>query len=200
MKCLCLAVLGLVAQLVSYAEEVSYEEREKIEAKYRVGHAELIKKADRVEVYLVSFDVFTSEDNGPEGNSEKRIMVAPYDKTTEILSTKVVGGEDRKKLLVALGDQIAKPEQMGGALCHYPIHGIRVYSGDVLLHEGTFCWVCGNFSFSYQDGAGWLDTTAELNGIFTSLMPIPKKELERFYNAHPGARPKPREGHEGKEK
>ena len=49
---------------------------------------------------------------------------------------------------------------------HFPIHGIRIYSGEELLHEGTFCWVCGNFSFSYPQGSAWLDSNAELKATF----------------------------------
>ena len=75
-------------------------------------------------------------------------------------------------------------------MCHFPIHGIRVYTGDDLLHEGTFCWVCGNFSFSYPQGSGWLDTNVELKEIFTNLAPIPQSEMDRFYKKYPSVKPK----------
>gem|GEM_PF-4144368 len=39
-----------------------YDAFEKIEAKYRVGKAQLIKKADRVVIYLVDFDGISDED------------------------------------------------------------------------------------------------------------------------------------------
>ena len=70
---------------------------------------------------------------------------------------------------------------------HFPIHGIRIYSGEELLHEGTFCWVCGNFSFSYPQGSAWLDSNAE---FYERLLPIPQSELDRFHKKYPGAQPK----------
>ena len=120
-----------------------YDALEKAEAKYRVGKAALIKKADRVIVYLVDFDGISDEDIFEGGDDSETISIAPYGKRTKILSTKEIGEGDRKRLLEALSKKIAEPEHTGGALCHFPIHGIRVYSGEDLLHEGTFCWACG---------------------------------------------------------
>ncbi|MGI9239397.1 MAG: hypothetical protein ACR2RV_01270 [Verrucomicrobiales bacterium] len=54
------------------------------------------------------------------------------------------------------------------------------------LFEATFCWVCGNFSFSYPSGSEWLDTSAALQKVMEALMPIPREELERFYKKFPG--------------
>ena len=171
-----------------------YDALEKAEAKYRVGKAALIKKADRVVVYLVDFDGISDEDVFGGGDDSETISIAPCCKRTKILSTKEIGAGDRKKLLETLSKKIAEPEHTGGAFCHFPIHGIRIYAGENLLHEGTFCWVCGNFAFSYPLGSGWLDTNAELKKIFTKLIPIPQSELDRFHKKHPGAKPKGKQG------
>lgn len=165
-----------------------YEALEKAEVKYRVGKAALIKKADRVVVYLVDFDGISDEDIF--GDASETISIAPYGKRTKILSSKEIEEEDRKRLLETLSKKIAEPEHTGGAFCHFPIHGIRIYAGEDILHEGTFCWVCGNFAFSYPQGSGWLDTNFELEKIFTKLIPIPQSELDRFHKKHPGAKPK----------
>ncbi|MEO1857952.1 MAG: hypothetical protein ABGY95_11400 [Rubritalea sp.] len=167
-----------------------YKAIEKAEAKYRVGKAALIKKADRVVVYLVDFDGISDDDVFGGGDGSETISIAPYGKRTKILSTKEIGPGDRKRLLETLSKKIAEPKHTGGAFCHFPIHGIRIYAGEDLLHEGTFCWVCGNFVFSYPQGAGWLDTNAELKKIFTKLIPIPQSELDRFHKKYPGAKPK----------
>ena len=169
-----------------------YDALEKAEAKYRVGKAVLIKKADRVVVYLVDFDGISDED--VFGDDSETISIAPYGKRTKIRSTKEIGAGDRKRLLEILSKKIAEPEHTGGAFCHFPIHGIRIYAGEDLLHEGTFCWVCGNFAFSYPQGSGWLDTNAELKKIFTKLIPIPQSELDRFHKKYPGAKPQGEQG------
>ena len=167
-----------------------YDALEKAEAKYRVGKAALIKKADRVVVYLVDFDGISDEDVFGGGDDSETISIAPYGKRTKILSTKEIGAGDRKRLLETLSKKIAEPEHTGGAFCHFPIHGIRIYAGEDLLHEGTFCWVCGNFAFSYPGGAGWLDTNAQLKKIFAEIIPIPQSELDRFHKKYPGTKPK----------
>lgn len=174
-----------------------YEGLEKVKAKYRAGKAELIKKADRVVVYLVDFDGISDEDAFGGGDDSEKISIAPYGKRTKILSTKETGEVDRRKLLDILSAAVAKPEHSGGALCHFPIHGVRIYAGEELLHEGTFCWVCGNFSFSYPQGSGWLDTNADLKGIFETVIPVPQSELDRFYTKYPEAKPKGEQGGAG---
>ena len=86
--------------------------------------------------------------------------------------------------------QFEKPAHGGGAMCHFPIHGLRIYKGEKVLYEGTFCWMCSNFSIQYPRGTAWLDTSADLKKLFTKLMPIPQTEMDRFYKKYPGAKPK----------
>lgn len=167
-------------------ESQFYDGLNKVEALYRFQKAEILKKADRVVIYLVDFDGISAEDTFAD--EKKTISVAPYGKRTKILSSKEVEEDERDGLLAALCKQIAEPEHTGGAFCHFPIHGIRIYAGDEILHEGTFCWVCGNFSFSYPQGADWLDTNTELKGLFTRLMPLPPEELKRFQAKYPAAK------------
>ena len=167
-----------------------YDALEKTKAKYRVGKAALIKKADRVVVYLVGFDGISDEDVFGGGDDRETILIAPYGKRTKILSTKEIGEADRKRLLETLSNKIAEPEHTGGAFCHFPVHGIRIYDEEDLLHEGTFCWVCGNFAFSYPQGSGLLDMNGDLKKIFTKLIPIPQSELDRFHKKYPGAKSK----------
>ena len=86
-----------------------YDALEKAEAKYRVGKAALIKKADRVVVYLVDFDGISDEDVFGGGDDSETISIAPYGKRTKILSTKEIGAGDRKRLLETLSKKIAEP-------------------------------------------------------------------------------------------
>ncbi|MEO0414363.1 MAG: hypothetical protein AAF226_05370 [Verrucomicrobiota bacterium] len=172
-------------------EETFRESIDQAQKTYRASYGKILEQADRVEVFLVDFD------NLIKGNpfSGEGILIEPYSKRAKILQQKSVdSADDRKKLLKALSTQIAKPEHTGGAFCHFPIHGIKIYSNDRVLHEGTFCWVCGNFSFSYPQGSDWLDVNAELREILSTLMPIPQSELDRFYKKHPNTKPKNKKG------
>jgi len=168
---------------------------ESARAKYRAGQSDMIRKADRVIIYLVAFDTISKEEIFENGDDV--IKISSSSGVVNILETKEVGDENKAKILDALAKQIAKPEHNGGAMCHFPIHGIRVYRGEKLLHEGTLCWMCGNFSFSYPEGFEWLDTSKELEAIFTTLLPIPQKELDRFYKKYPNTKPKGVQNGEG---
>lgn len=182
MKIIATVFCYVLSILTAYSEDdradVVYETPETIKAKYRSVFARKLQRADRVEIYIVSFDDLRDEDLFMSG--EKHIKVAPYGQYTKIIRSRHLDAKETKDILIALAKQIAKPEHSGGALYHYPIHGIRIYRDNSLLHEGTFCWLCGNFGFSYDLGTDWLDTSSELETIFKRLLPVPKKELERF--------------------
>jgi hypothetical protein len=192
MKLILSVIVGIFACLPCNAQHELdsefYDGLQKVEAKYRAGKAALIKKADRVIVYLVDFDGITERNDFAD--EDESISIAPYNSVTKIIDKKEIDANDRKKLLDILSAAIAEPEHSGGAMCHFPIHGVRVYAGEELLYEGTFCWVCGNFSYSYPQGSSWLDTNAEIKAIFTSILPVPQAEIDRFHEKYPGAKPK----------
>ena len=186
----------IAASLVSVSAqntpaETYYKKLARIEAGYRLDFSKVLAEADRVVLYIVTFDEIKKPEPDPFGNSPSfgddpnAILIAPYERKTRILKEKELQEKHRKELLDSLSKQIAVEEHAGGALCHYPIHGIRIYSGKNIIHEGTFCWVCNNFSFSYPEGVTWLDTTEELRALFTRILPIPKTELDRFIEKHP---------------
>ena len=185
-------IIGLVLFLPTLFAEDSplenyYNRLEKIEAQYRSEYANLLLKADRVVLFIVDFDESShskaEEDpfgGDPTPGAQGKILITPYKVFTPILKEKVLTEKERFQILPVLARQVAVEEHSGGAFCHFPIHGIRIFQEDTLLHEGTFCWVCGNFSFSYPRGSTWLDTTKELEQVFSNLLPVPKKELEKF--------------------
>ncbi len=185
-------ILFSIAGIVSLADaendprSVFLADLKHARAKYRTAQSEIIRTADRVVMYLVDFEITPTKD--PFNNDDKTITISPNTSFTRILATKEVSQEHKVMVLDALATQIAKPEHHGGALCHFPIHGIRVYHGEQLLHEGTFCWLCGNFSFSYPTESDLLDTSEELERIFMALLPIPQQELDRFYQKYPQAK------------
>lgn len=175
--------------------EVYYEKLALVEAEYRVNLSKALKKADRVELFIVTFDGIEEPDEDPFANEPsigdtESISISPYKMQTKIIQTKELEINERDSVLKVLSKQITVKEHSGGAFCHYPIHGIRIYKGEEILHEGTFCWVCGNFSITYPVGSAWLDTTLELKTLFNKILPIPKSEIERFHKKHPSTKPK----------
>jgi hypothetical protein len=156
-----------------------------------VAIAKQIRQAKNVEVVLLRFDDLRKVDWLED--DEGRFPVAPCEATAAVISQKILDSSQSKELLLALAEQIAKPVHTGGFLCHLPVHGVRVYSGEPsgkpfdskLIYSGTFCWVCHNFGFTYPDGAEWLDTNSKLKDIFNKLLPVPKEELERLKRKYP---------------
>lgn len=191
-----LIALLLVVPAAAFAQDKSptqiyWERIEQARASYRVALAKQIRQAKRVEVVLLRFDDLRKVD--PFDDDEERFPVAPYEATTSVISQKVLDSSQRKELLIALAEQIEKPVHTDQFLCHLPVHGVRVYSGEPsgkpfdseLIYSGTFCWVCHTFGFTYPDGAEWLDTSDRLRNVFNKLLPVPKKERDRCEKKYP---------------
>ena len=173
-------------------EEKLFRQIEAAHAEYRKDFSEILKKSDLVKIHIVAFDRVSEKNHVKRG--EEIIRIAPYNRYTPVLQTRVLDNQERKLVINAIAGQISKERHEGGALCHEPVHGIRVYKSGRIIFESTFCWVCGNFGFEYPaavstDKSEWLDTTPELAEMFAKLLPLPKAELDRFYKAHPGLKP-----------
>lgn len=193
MKTAALASFVIVAACFSAigeddAESIFFADIAKAQQKYRASYAETLRKADRTIVYLVDFEI-----KAPSAIGEDSIYIPSYKKSSKILATKELKDEEGSKMLEALARQVAKPDHTGGAFCHFPIHGIRIYRKGEEIYEGTFCWACSNFSFAYPGGdSEWLDTSEELKQVFLEVLPIPEEELERFRKKFPESRPEPK--------
>lgn len=210
--------LPLVAVGISVAQEPSaadrfYDRIDAARAEYRQAVAEEIRNATEVEILLLRFDDVAyaeggydatvagyGQDSRSEGaDADQRFPIAPYGATTSVLAKKRLPAKRCQALLDALAMQIERPRHTGGALCHFPVHGLRVFgegdatgqSGDLpLIYSGTFCWLCENFGFAYPDGHGaeWLDTTDALRDAVEKFMPVPAAELQRFQEKYPPKR------------
>ena len=166
---------------------VFYKDFDKIAAKYRKGFAEAIISADKVSIHLVKFD------SGEKINSyldlfddtDDKIVISPYESHVDIISSKTLKEEDKARFLKMFSSQVSKNEHSGGAMCHFPIHGVKIFKDDQIIYQGTFCWVCHNFGISYPIGTDWLDTSKDLKEFFNKQLPIPKEELARFQKKYP---------------
>lgn len=178
----------------SFAQGPSPKDRydSRIEAaqrEYRKEVAQQIRSAMSVDLLLLRFDDVKEPD--PFNDDESRFRIAPYGATCGIISKTKLNAAECKALLDALAIQIEKQEHSGGAMCHYPVHGIRVYSAvtddtenNNEIYSGSFCWVCKNFGFEYPDSAEWLDTSSNLHEVVNKLLPVPEEELRRFKNKY----------------
>lgn len=164
---------------------------EQAQSAYRKGLSEALPAATKIEVYLLDFDV-KDVDGGTEGAwkfllPKDQFPIGPYKKMTRILKTKVLTPKQSKELLPALQSVVGVEKNPPSAMCHFPIHGLRIWAGDRLMFETSFCWFCGNFALEYPDYTDhWIGIQGtELKKIINDLIPIPQTELDRFKKQYP---------------
>jgi len=120
---------------------------------------------DKVTVYTVG-DVDDALTTG--------FPIRPYEKFAPILRETTVTGADAQRIA---GMWRGMEFGGGGALCHYPIYGLRFYNGDKLLCETSLCWVCWNcFVRSEDEGFRWLgfgDEDQRFLDHLQSIVPLP---------------------------
>lgn len=190
-----LMTIPILAPAQEVSPEAIYQQHiDKARADYRKAIAKKIRDAKEVELLLLRFDdVKDFKKLAGVGEVDRgRFPVAPYKATTSVMSAKKFNAVQCKELLLVLAGQIEKPVHSGGAFCHFPIHGVRIYSNERskdgagnVVYSGTFCWVCENFGFEYPDGNEWLDTSDTLRDVFNKLLPIPVEEKQRFEKKYP---------------
>lgn len=182
------------------ATDSYFSEMRAVKANYRKRFAEVLRMAEKVEVFLVDFDGSVPLDKLAEDRFGEVVdqeyhlgkvsdYVELYSREgyyTKILKRTELEENDRKKLLMVLGEGMSKVELSVGPMCHFPIHGIRVHRAGKVIYETTFCWQCSNYGFYYpiRDSA-WLGTTEEMEELFKKLMPIPQSEIDRFEKKYP---------------
>lgn len=165
--------------------EEFYADLAKAREKYRGGVAKLLKTADRVVVYLLNFEsVKQGEKTDDVGDT---FALGDEEEFHQVLQSKELEKESKAKMLEELTKKLSAPRDRGGVGCHFPIHGIRIFKGNDVIFETTFCWVCGNFPFRYPSNLEYQNVTVQLETLFNSLLPIPQTELDRFKKKYPGA-------------
>lgn len=173
------------------AESAYYKDLNIANKNYRKALAAALDDAVQAEIHLLDGEVvpLPKENNDP---SEKTpldptttFVVAPYHSTTKILKSRLVEGPELAKLLPHLKQTVGVEENTHGALCHEPIHGIRVWDKDHrILFESSFCYKCGNFYITYPN---YGDSSAQWTGIsqkefvkiMIELMPFRQAEVDR---------------------
>jgi len=171
-------------ELLSKPGLIYLEAKEAAQAEYRKAIAATLEKADKVEMYILDFEM-EKEPNSDFLFWENRLPkeyfpITPYKYKSRILVRKALSPEERQKLIPPLQDSL-KLADTNGVLCHYPIHGIRAWKGEEILFQSSLCWKCGNFGIDYPDGAEFARIgESKLKEVCDELLPIPQKEIERF--------------------
>ncbi len=165
------------------AEAQFWEGQEKVEAAFRKGIAEAIAAADKIEIVLLEFDSLKEvvDRFGDEAGDEQRFPIRPYKASAKILQRRTLTPAELKELPPMLIAIVGVEKETGGAFCHLPVHGLRVFEGDAIIFESSFCYLCQNFYVQYPADAKWFGMSSkEFEAMMKRLMPIPEAELERF--------------------
>jgi len=159
--------------------------------KYMEGLASLLTNANSIVIYLLDKEIIRREaDDDPFGfGTEKRadeFPIAPYNGYVKYLKSVVLSDEEREAFLPVVANLMTNSDPMGGAMCHFPVHGIRILIKDQgleggLLFETSICWKCNNFYLTTPGGSYWtgLPKSGD-NGfkILNNLLPIPEDRLK----------------------
>ncbi|WP_182868000.1 hypothetical protein [Stieleria mannarensis] len=147
-----------------------------------LAHTDALPGFDRAELYAVSLpkrDPFSDQDSRRESSAQS-FPVRPYGVHADIHAHVSITGGDCARIRRAW--QSLSFDRLGGAFCHTPAYGMRLYRDDALLFETTICWECQNFYVPRYDAQkrqishGWYgfandDHAKALLKLFQSLLP-----------------------------
>ncbi len=176
---------------LSEAKSDYYKGEEKLATSYRARLADLLSHADSVEIYRLDFSMAGKREEGRESDF---FPIKPYGEVSEILARKRLTGEDLNACRKVAGELLRAPETWGGALCHYPSHGVRVLKGKEVVFESSFCWKCSNYYVTFpnnaEGSASWcVIATDGIQRFLEEQLPIPQSELDRFDKDQGGGKP-----------
>ena len=171
---------------IEEAEGRFHEAKQVIQGRYRKELADALAKAERVEIFLLDFDALEPTPSDflfwETRLEEGEFPIMPYGEKTKVLKKATLTPEQRAEFLPALQKVVGGESGAGGAMCHMPIHGVRIFSGDEIVFQTSICWHCGNYYLHYPDGAHWegLADSNDLAKALEKMMPIPQAEMDRF--------------------
>lgn len=171
---------------IQQAQHAFHTGKSEVETKYRKAFAEAIRDAKEIDVFLLDFEMTAAKSTEMPGWAETlpkdQFPITPYRSQSKILESKRLRPREIALLMPALQRTIAVQENHGGAFCHMPIHGIRIWNADQIVFQTSICYECMNWymTYPYAD-SGWLALSEpNLQNILEQLMPIPQKEKDRF--------------------
>jgi len=148
-----------------------------------LAHTDALARFDRIELYAVSMPKPFGDEEPKREPTESTFPVRPYGVYADIHAHKTIRGAACDELRTTW--QSLAFDRLGGAFCHHPVYGFRLYRDDDLLFETTVCWECQNFYVPRYDPDkrrythGWYgfandDNAKSLLKLLRSLLPHPK--------------------------
>ena len=148
-----------------------------------LAHTDALPRFNRMELYAVSMPKPFSGEEPKRKPSDQTFPVRPYGVDADIHAHKTITGDACDERRAAWQSLVF--DSIGGAFCHYPAYGFRLYRDDVLLFETTVCWECQSFDVPRYDAEkqdythDWYgfakdDKSQSLLKIVQSFLPHPK--------------------------
>jgi hypothetical protein len=176
------------------ARKRHYEGLETAAAVYRKDLAEAISAAMEIEVFLLDFETEKVDSGHYHWDTRQprdRFPIVPYGSTSRILQRKRLSQDEVKALMPSLKATVGVEKNTYGAMCHFPVHGIRIRNGADVIFQTSICYECMNFYVEYSDGgqeASWTGLSSkEFQEVMMRLMPVPASQIERFEKMKVGA-------------
>ena len=190
--CLCISLFGDISNDLEEFESSTLKEQleqlkeendknqEIIDRLYFEKFTELLLEANHVELFLLDPKIkegkISEDDSIEDLDSEKKFAIYPYGKFTKIVKKKKLTKKEVKEFLPLLYTAMRTDE--GQNDCHKPIHGVRIYSGNSIIFQSSFCYDCSNYYFVYPSGeAEWRSFGgARFRKFIEQYLPIPKRK------------------------
>jgi hypothetical protein len=163
------------------ADSTFYKQRAAMEGEYRKKLAQIIAQADTAEVFLLDFAMPEVESSAVTG--VETFPIEPYSKDTRIIKKLTLKDAELAALKKVVSKVLSEKEGDGGVLCHYPIHGIKLFNGAGMIFETSLCWHCANYWVKYPDSCHFHtmgNGFGDLKTLLEKLLPIPQSERDRF--------------------
>ena len=160
-----------------------HEAMEAANTVYRKGLAEALSTATEVEVLLLDPNMKKADTdfNWEYSQPRDRFPIMPYGQTSKIFQRRTLTAEEVKALMPSLKTTVKAEDRHYGAMCHFPIHGLRIYNGEdngrrKIVFQTSICYMCQNFYIAIDHDAGWVGLTSkEFQEVMERLMPIPQE-------------------------
>ena len=108
-----------------------------------LAHTDALPRFDRAELFAVSLPDPKGNERPKKQPDDTTFPVRPYGVYADVHGHVTLTGNDCESLRSAWRSLAF--DRLGGAFCHFPAYGIRLYRNDQLLFETTVCWQCQNF-------------------------------------------------------
>ena len=163
-----------------------------IQDAYRHGVAKALESADRIEIYVLNFEMAKPPEpqslfERDTDQNDDLFPIVPCKMVSEILKRKLLNKKERGQLITALQTMLNRNTRGSAVGCHFPIEGIRAWSGDQVVFRTSLCFHCGNYTFEYPNGSDIIQMGGnEVEEIMKQLLPVPQSEVDRFKAKYPG--------------